>query len=107
MAGHLSIETASIRFYPDGKSYQNRDDYNGVVSIKFLDDDTVELHLAHGEDGSNRLLEAVELIKPFGVTRYIAKRQAKKRMPRPWQVIACKNFEKTWLLDLNQHTGLL
>ncbi len=100
MSCHLCFEQASIRFYPPGKSYANRDDYDGVVSVKWLDDHTVELYLAHGEEGADRLLQSIDECRPLGVTRFKAKRKIGRRMPRPWRIVESNTHEHTWQLDL-------
>lgn len=104
MSAHYSHGTGGIRFYPPGKSYENRDDYDGVVSVKWIDDKTPMLEMAHGNDGANRLQEAIAELIPLGAKRIRTKRAKGHRMPRPWQIIETEELENTWELTLKENT---
>lgn len=100
MAAHYSHGTGIIRFYPQGKCYQNRDPFDGVVSVKWLDDHTVLLEAALGNDGAERLQEAIAAVRQYGATRIRTKRAAKNRMPRPWRIVEREVLENVWELTI-------
>lgn len=101
MTAHYSHGTGTIRFYPPGKCYEAMDDFDGVVSVKWIDDRTVELHAGHGSDGVKRLAEAIEILKPLGACRFRVRRKMRRRMPRPWRIIESDKKSRVWELDLS------
>lgn len=101
MTAHYSHGTGTIRFYPPGKRFEAMDDYHGVVSVKWIDDHTVELHAAHGANGVESLAEAIEILKPLGACRFRVKRKMRRRMPRPWCIIESDQKSRVWELDLS------
>lgn len=100
MAAHYTREAGTIRFYPEGSSYQARDEFDGVVSVKWLDDRTAELHAGLGTNGLDRLQEAIAVLMPLGANRFRVKRAARRKMPRPWRIVERGESENTWELDL-------
>ncbi|QSB01985.1 hypothetical protein JWZ98_03215 [Methylomonas sp. EFPC1] len=100
MSAHYSHGTGTIRFYPEGKSYANRDDFDGVVSVKWLDDKTALLEAALGNEGGKRLKAAIEQLIPYGAQRIRMKRAKGHRAPKAWKIIETDDLENTWELVL-------
>lgn len=100
MSAHYCHSTGTIRFYPEGKQYAARDDFDGVVSVKWLDDKIALLEAALGNDGGKRLQEAIAELIPLGAQRIRMKRVKGHRAPRPWKIIETDELEDTWELIL-------
>lgn len=107
MAGKYSHDIGSIRFYPDDADPDNFDEFDGVVSVKWLDATTVKFYLAHSDHGYRRLQEAVELCIPLGATKFQAARKSSKRMPPPWKVIETHEKYQLWMLDKSANVAAL
>lgn len=71
VTGLISVELtpllSQLRVYEAGKSYANRDDYKGIVTVQYLTADTVYLSGAHGDitDATRKL--AFDKLKAVGV----------------------------------------
>jgi hypothetical protein len=107
LAGKYSHDIGSIRFYPDDANPDDFDEFDGVVSVKWLDDKTVKFYLAHSAQGYKRLQEAISLCEPLGAIQFQAARKSSKRMPPPWRVIETHEKYKVWMLDKSANVAAL
>lgn len=67
----LSVELtpllSQLRVYEAGKSYANRDEYTGIVTVQYLDATTVYLSGAHGDITDDTRKLAFTKLKAIGI----------------------------------------
>ena len=63
----LTPLAAHIRVYAEGKSYANRDPYEGILTIMYLTNDTVYLTGAHGSVTGALRVKAMKLLASKGI----------------------------------------
>lgn len=63
----LTPAVAHIRVFAEGKSYANKDTYEGILTVTYLLADTVYISGAHGYITSDIHKQAITLLKAEGV----------------------------------------
>lgn len=89
-----------IRFYAEGKSYEHRDAFEGVVSVVWLNAHTALLKAANGKAGATHLQEAIDELQPLGATVFRCERAKNHHMPKPWRLVEIGKLEDVWELTL-------
>lgn len=64
---HISPVVEHIRFYPEGHSYANRDSYDFIVTITWLNDKEIYAQGALGKLSRDRVEEMIKHYKALGV----------------------------------------
>lgn len=92
-------DAGTVKIFNGGNTYENRDPYDYVISVCWLDTKTVLFRHAKGSDGTiDNIDEVIEAVKKFGATTFHAQRPKKHRLPRPWKRIEVGDVEDTWEL---------
>jgi len=89
-----------IRFYAPGKSYEQRDTFEGVVSVVWNNPHTVLLKAANGRHGELHLPEAIAELQTLGATVFRCERAKGHHMPKPWILLEIGKLEDIWELKL-------
>ena len=76
----ISNLVSQIRIYEDGKSYENRDPYIGILSVLFLSDTKVYICGAHGTMNKNTYAQIVKTLKDLGVNEMVYERKGKLKI---------------------------
>lgn len=97
---HYSELTGSIRIYEGEDGYENRDDYEGIVSVLWLTDTRVMLFGANGKIDKRALLSIFATLHKRGAKEIDLTRATGRRMPFATLVEEFAR-ESLWRIDLD------
>lgn len=80
MNARISSLVSQIRIYEEGKSYENRDPYIGILSVLFLTDTKVYICGAHGKMDKATYAQIVKTLKDLGVDEMVYERKGKLKI---------------------------
>jgi hypothetical protein len=92
-------KVATIYVYANGGSFEERSDYDGVVSVFWESDDCALLYGANGITRRRILFRIFATLYERGARRLRMKRAKKHKMPFA-KLIEEGPFENTWEIDL-------
>lgn len=75
---HVKTLVEHVRFYSEGLSYENKDPYNTILTVVWLDDNTISLQGLRGEFDSKKKLQLIQYYKNKGVTKAYYEREGER-----------------------------
>jgi len=75
---HINNLVQHVRFYPEGNTYKDKDSYDTIMTVVWLDDTTVSFQGLRGIFNAKRRLKLWEYYTELGVTKAYYERDGVK-----------------------------
>jgi hypothetical protein len=77
--------TGYLKIYQEGKSYENRDPFDAIITVQFLGDTVAYLSGAKGEVGIKGIAKGLKELQSMGIEKVLMERRGKvvERMIAP------------------------
>jgi hypothetical protein len=95
---HYCQTSGTFRFFAPGKSFENGDQYEGILSVMWLGERIAFAYGAKGINGAKHLKSVTETLTKAGAWYILTIRHDGRRMPRPWSVLLSLGDEALWKL---------
>lgn len=77
MSIHVENNIATIRYYKNGKSFNNMDPYSAVATLQFFGDTTCYISGLHGEVDRTFVLELSKKLADLGISTVLSHRHGR------------------------------